>query len=228
MHHKFKIILLLIVLFLLSIKVFANTLEKLPDSLIFLPENSNAILVEKSSQQAFLYSHVGTKIIKKLQFSCSTGEAYGNKEKSGDKKTPEGVYFIKDKYEDKDLSPIYGKKAFPIDYPNFMDKVDNRSGNNIWLHGTNKVLKAMDSNGCVAMVDDNILNISEYVAINETPVIIVNKLSMTDRDRLSSQNTMIQEWFDGWTDAINKGSYHDYLSLYDDSYLPEILWWKKW
>ena len=228
MHHKFKIILLLIILCLINIKAFANTLEKIPDSLIFLPENSNAILVEKSSQQVFLYSHVGTQILKKLQFPCSTGEAYGNKEKSGDKKTPEGVYFIKDRYEDKDLSPIYGKKAFPIDYPNFMDKADQRSGNNIWLHGTNKVLKAMDSNGCVAMVDDNILNIAEYVAINETPVIIVDKLSMTDRDRLSSQNRMIQEWFDGWADAINKGSYHDYLSLYDNSYLPEILWWKKW
>ncbi len=88
-HHKSKIILLLVVLFLISVKVFANTSEKLPDALISLPENSNAILVEKSSQQVFLYSNTGTKISRNLQFLCSTGEVYGNKQISGDKKTPE-------------------------------------------------------------------------------------------------------------------------------------------
>ncbi|MCK5101035.1 MAG: nuclear transport factor 2 family protein, partial [Desulfobacteraceae bacterium] len=35
-------------------------------------------------------------------------------------------------------------------------------------------------------------------------------------------------WLKDWETAINFGSYHDYLSLYDSSYFPEILWWKKW
>jgi murein L,D-transpeptidase YafK len=227
-HQKFKFFLLLIVFCFINFKVFANVSGKLPDSLIFLPENNNAILVEKSSQQLFLYSNVGEIISKNLQFLCSTGENYGNKERSGDKKTPEGVYFIKDRYEDKDLSAIYGKKAFPIDYPNFIDKAAGKGGNNIWLHGTNKVLKAMDSNGCVAMEDANIVNISDYIAINNTPVIIVNTLSMEDTGTLFSKRMRIQEWFKDWEDALNKGSYHDYLSMYDSTYLPEILWWKKW
>jgi murein L,D-transpeptidase YafK len=227
-HHKFKIVLLLIILCLINLKSFANTKDFLPDALILLPENSNALIVEKSRQQVFLYSNVENKIIERYRFSCSTGEAYGIKIKSGDKKTPEGVYFIKDRYEDKDLSPIYGKKAFPIDYPNFMDKTAGRSGNNIWLHGTNKILKAMDSNGCVAMENENILKLSEYIAINKTPVIIVDTLSMTDRDKLDSQSKIIQELLKNWGNAVNKGSYHDYLSLYDSSYLPEMSWWKKW
>ncbi|MCD4744476.1 MAG: L,D-transpeptidase family protein [Desulfobacteraceae bacterium] len=228
MQHKYKIILILIIFFCLNIKTFANTIEKIPDSLILLPENSNAVLVEKSSQQVFLYSSVGDTIIKRFQFSCSTGEAPGIKMKSGDKKTPEGVYFIKGKYEDKDLSPIYGKNAFTTDYPNFMDRVASRNGSNIWLHGTNKVLKAMDSNGCVAMENDNIMKLSEYIAINKTPVIIVDTLATTVRDQLSLESTMIRKWFENWGNAINKGSYHDYLHLYDSSYLPEILWWKEW
>ncbi|MCK5543229.1 MAG: L,D-transpeptidase family protein [Desulfobacterales bacterium] len=227
-HHKLKIIVLLIILFLINLKAFANIEEMLPDSLVLLPENSNALLVEKSSQQVFLYSRGETEIIERYRFSCSTGEAHGIKIKSGDKKTPEGVYFIKDEYEDKDLSPIYGGKAFPIDYPNFMDKVARRSGNNIWLHGTNKVLKAMDSNGCVAMENENILKLSEFVIIDKTPVIIVDILAKTDRNNLDSQSRMIQDWFETWENAINKGSYHDYLSLYDSDYLPEIVWWKKW
>jgi len=226
-HHKFKAVLLIIIL-LIGTEAFANTPDKLPDSLIFLPVNSNAILVEKSSQQVFLYSNTGTEILNNLQFLCSTGEAYGDKEKSGDKKTPEGVYFIKDRYEDNELSAIYGKKAFPLDYPNFMDKVAGKSGNNIWLHGTNKVLKAMDSNGCVAMEDTNILSISDYIAINDTPVIINDTISMTDFHDISTQSNKINGWFKGWVTALNSGSYHDYLDLYDPSYLPKIIWWKKW
>ncbi|MCP3900790.1 MAG: L,D-transpeptidase family protein, partial [Desulfobacteraceae bacterium] len=221
-------IFLLIILFLFSTNVVANTQKLLPDSLIFLPEDSNAIVVEKRSQQVLLYTNIGTEIIERYKFSCSTGEASGNKVKSGDKKTPEGVYFIKDRYEDKDLSPIYGKKAFPIDYPNFMDKVARRSGNNIWIHGTNKILKAMDSNGCVAMENENILSFSDYITINKTPVIIVDTLSMVDIGALDSQAGMIQDWFENWVNAINNGSYHNYLSLYDASYFPKILWWKKW
>ena len=228
MQHRTPIFLILIVLFFLNLKAFANTIETIPDSLIILPEDGNAVLVEKSSQQVFLYSSVGDSIIKRFQFACSTGEAPGIKMKSGDKKTPEGVYFIKGKHEDKDLSAIYGKKAFTTDYPNFMDIVARRNGSNIWLHGTNKVLKAMDSNGCVAMENDNIMKLSDYIAINKTPVIIVDALVTTDREQLALEGTMIRKWFKNWGKAINEGSYHDYLSLYDSSYLPEILWWKKW
>lgn len=228
MHRKFKILILLIVVLLIHLKAFANTEFMLPDSIILLPENSHALVVEKSSQQVSLYSNVGAKIIEKYRFSCSTGENPGIKIKSGDKKTPEGIYFIIDRYEDKDLSPIYGKKAFPIDYPNFMDKIAKRSGNNIWLHGTNKVLKAMDSNGCVAMENENILKISDSITINRTPVIIADTIKMTDKNNIDSQNSMIQDWFGSWENAIVKGSYHDYLSLYDSSYLPAIFWWNKW
>ncbi len=228
MQHQFRIILLAIFLCIINHKVSANVEGMLPDSLILLPEHTNALLVEKSSQHILLYSFGETEIFEKYRFFCSTGEVPGIKMKSGDKKTPEGVYFIKDRYEDRDLSPIYGKKAFPLDYPNFLDKTALRSGNNIWLHGTNKVLKARDSNGCVAMENDNILKLSQHIFINRTPVVIVDTISMVKRDTLALQAGMIQEWLQSWADAVNNGSYHDYLNLYDDTYLPEILWWKRW
>ncbi len=227
-YHRVKIIFLLTIFLLINIKAYSGAAAVLPDSLILLPRHSNALLVEKSSQHVFLYSNTGTEIKEIYKAPCSTGEAPGIKIKSGDKKTPEGVYFIKDRYEDKDLSPIYGKKAFPTDYPNFMDKNAGRSGSNIWLHGTNKVLKAMDSNGCIAMENDTIVKFSEYIAINRTPVIIVDTLTMADTEELSVQGSRIQQWLDNWKDSIVSGGYHDYLSFYDNTYLPEISWWKKW
>ena len=113
-------------------------------------ELKSAILVEKKSQTLFLYSAKEGHLLLEFQAACSTGEVFGRKQKSGDRKTPEGIYFLLDEYKDKYLSPIYGKKAFPTDYPNLLDKKAGRNGSAIWIHGTNKKLKPMDSNGCVA------------------------------------------------------------------------------
>ena len=144
-----------------------------PSAIIKLPENENAILVEKKNQTLFLYSSKSGELQIQYKTPCSTGEISGVKHKAGDKKTPEGIYFLKDEYEDQYLSPIYGIKAFPLDYPNLMDKRTGKDGSAIWIHGTNKVLKPMDSNGCVALENSSILKLAEYITLDSTPVILV-------------------------------------------------------
>jgi murein L,D-transpeptidase YafK len=120
-----------------------------------------AVIIEKKSQQLFLYGFQDGEFREILRFPCSTGKIPGRKTLSGDSKTPEGVYFFIKEHLDKDLSPIYGAKAFPIDYPNLMDRRKGRGGNSIWLHGTNKPLKKRDSNGCIVLEDADLLKISE-------------------------------------------------------------------
>ena len=133
------------------------------------------ILVEKDSQQLFLYAYEGT-FRELYRMNCSTGKVRGNKSVSGDMKTPEGVYFITKQIPKRDLAPIYGTRAFPIDYPNSFDHTAGRGGNSIWLHGTNKPLKSRDSNGCIALANSDIDKLAKYITVNKTPVIIVDKL----------------------------------------------------
>ncbi|MBU8848440.1 MAG: L,D-transpeptidase family protein [Desulfobacterales bacterium] len=197
-------------------------------SIIKLPDNENAILVEKKSQTLFLYTSRANGLSVQLQAPCSTGEVSGTKQKAGDKKTPEGVYFLKDEYEDKYLSPIYGPKAFPMDYPNFIDKKAGKTGSAIWIHGTNKELKPMDSNGCVALENFNVIKLSDYVTLDSTPVIIVEEIDKIDRAVLIRQKENIILMLDQWIKAIEKGSRHEYLSFYCSEYLPDISWWEQW
>ena len=157
--------------------VLGNTL---PDSIITLPENENAILVEKETQTLYVYSRENKKIDVAFSADCSTGEVFGAKKKAGDKKTPEGVYFLIDEYEDRYLTPVYGKKAFPSDYPNFLDLRLGKEGSAIWIHGTDKTLKPMDSNGCIALENDKILSLADYIQLDSTPLIIVEKIQKTD------------------------------------------------
>ena len=207
--------------------VFADN-QSWPSSIIKLPENENAILVEKKTQTLFLYKSTTPELSVELQAACSTGEISGVKQKAGDKKTPEGIYFLNDEYEDKYLSPIYGKKAFPTDYPNFIDKRAGKNGSAIWIHGTNKKLKPMDSNGCIALENINIVKLSNYVNLNSTPVIILEKIDKTDKATLNTQEKSITYLLGQWMNAIENGSYQDYLSFYSSQYLPDISWWEQW
>ncbi len=200
----------------------------LPTSIITLPEHENVILVEKQSQMLYVYNRKNNLLNLTFSAACSTGEVFGAKNKAGDKKTPEGVYFLVDEYEDRYLTPVYGKKAFPSDYPNLHDLRLGKDGSAIWIHGTDKTLKPMDSNGCIALENENILSLSEYIKLDSTPLIIVEKIQKADPVVQSDRETKVLKILDSWTRSIDTGSYHQYLALYSDEYVPDISWWEGW
>lgn len=199
-----------------------------PGALIRIPENGNAIIVEKKSQMLYVYSGkkgLGSPV---FQSPCSTGANPGPKTRVGDKKTPEGVYFLKDEFEDRYLAPVYGEKAFPSDYPNFLDLRLGKQGSAIWIHGTDKALKPMDSNGCVALENKNIIALSDYIHLDATPLIIVGQIDYTSIDTLTQTREKIVGFLEQWAKALAAKSYHAYLSFYDQTYLPDMSWWEAW
>lgn len=216
---------------ILSVLLFCSIAiagDLLPESIISLPENENAILVEKATQMLYVYSLEDGKIEARFKASCSTGEVSGPKKKAGDKKTPEGIYFLLDEYEDRYLTPIYGKKAFPSDYPNFLDLRQGKEGSAIWIHGTDKPLKPMDSNGCIALENNNILSLDDYIQLNSTPLIIVEKSLKIDSVVQRHREEEIRKMLSNWIQSMETGSYHQFLSFYGDEYVPDISWWEDW
>ena len=209
------------------------SLPKAPDVLISFDNDSStkyAMVVEKETQQLLVYSYDDYDDSFKETYSvkCSTGEVAGGKSRSGDKKTPEGVYFFTNEYKKRDLSPTYGNKAFPIDYPNFFDRIEGRGGHSIWLHGTNQPIKARDSNGCVVLANQDIDRLSKYIVLYKTPVIIVDKLSYTSFDDKNSIKNSIFNLLKQWNHALENGTYHEYLECYGPEYSHDISWWTEW
>jgi len=206
---------------------------KAPDVLISFDNYSTtkyAMVVEKETQQLLVYSYddYDDSFKKMYSFKCSTGEVAGGKSRSGDKKTPEGVYFFTNEYKKRDLSPTYGNKAFPIDYPNFFDRIEGRGGHSIWLHGTNQSIKARDSNGCVVLANQDIDKLVKYIVLHKTPIIIVDKLSYASFDDKSRIKNSIFSFLKQWNHALENGTYHEYLECYAPEYLPDISWWTEW
>ncbi len=206
-----------------------NQINLIPSSLIKSPkENASAILVEKNSQTLWVYRAINSYFTKVLEIPCSTGEVDGPKMVEGDKKTPEGIYFLKEIYEDRFLTPIYGSRAFTTDYPNFLDKILGKTGSAIWIHGTNKTLKPMDSNGCIAMNNDDIVKLDSYVVLDQTPVIIMDKFDYSSIERTDAERSAFMDFLSKWIESLNKGSYLDYLFHYESNYLPDVQWWAEW
>jgi murein L,D-transpeptidase YafK len=208
-----------------------DTPERVPEVIVSLDsgkDNDYAVVVEKSTQKVFLFASQGRTYRKVFHMNCSTGEASGPKTRSGDKKTPEGVYFFVKEHEKRYLSPTYGSRAYPIDYPNLLDQVADRGGNAIWLHGTNKPLKARDSNGCIVMENKDIDKLSKYITLHRTPIIIVEKISYTSPHAIAKTKKDILRLLGKWNDANENGTYHHYLQYYDPDYVPDISWWADW
>src|SRR3989338_108056 len=69
------------------------------------------------------------------KFNILLGKNSGDKEIAGDMKTPVGVYKIIAAKNDDELAPMYGPKAFVLNYPNALDKKSGKTGSGIWIHG---------------------------------------------------------------------------------------------
>ena len=187
---------------------------------------ANAVVVEKSSQTLILYDMFQTpKEIFRLR--CSTGKNYGPKTLSGDAKTPEGVYFFTQEHDEKYLTPVYGVKAFPTDYPNLLDRLALRTGSAIWLHGTDKLLTPYDSNGCVAVENADLLALSPFITVNRTPIIIVEKLQYRPMNAGHEEATAVADLLKRWHTAIETAAYEDYIGCYGGA-APAPPWWSPW
>lgn len=187
-----------------------------------------AVFVEKEKQLLHLYENRTKGLTRVSTVSCSTGEVPGRKMVSGDKKTPEGVYFFTREFLDRELTPVYGTRAFPIDYPNVVDRLENRTGSAIWLHGTNKIIRPRESNGCVALANADINSLADTIELNMTPVIISESFGDEGKNMNSPSAEVLFGFLDKWAYALRSGSYHDYLKFYSSSYLPDISWWTPW
>ncbi|MGD8387542.1 MAG: L,D-transpeptidase family protein [Desulfobacteraceae bacterium] len=192
---------------------------KVPAALIRWPESNSeyAILVDKATQKVLVYRTQDlTRPVR--TYRCSTGENRGPKTRQNDKKTPEGIYFFTGAYGEQELTPIYGTRAFPVDYPNPLDRKEGKDGYGIWFHGTNKPLKPNDTNGCIALENGNIDTLAKYIELNDTPTVISSKLEMVDPVTLEKERVALELLVEGWRSSWESERIDEYMSFYGNAF----------
>ncbi|HXH76289.1 MAG TPA: L,D-transpeptidase family protein [Bacteriovoracaceae bacterium] len=221
-----KLILIIALLTLAVGQVLAEE-NYLPSNILLMDAKfaHHVILVEKATHKVHLYENNAThpKLVK--TFSTATGKIKGDKSVNGDHKTPEGIYTIYEFLSREELlrrhgkeGEIYGSGAFPMDYPNLMDARAGKSGGGIWLHSTHddtRISKGLDSRGCVVLQNADLKEISQYVELQHTPIIVVQDifyLSKTTWDRNRKDlNDVVSKWAKAWQDK----DFDNYIAAYD-------------
>lgn len=204
--------------------------QPVPEAVIALPAGEHAVLVEKQTQRFYVYgTNPATGVVTRVfDTACSTGEAPGPKQVEGDKKTPEGIYFIINEHLEKDLTPTYGPRAFPTDYPHPLDRRQGKTGYAIWIHGTDKSLKPMDTNGCVALENADVLRLSAYVTRHVTPVIIQDTIRYADPKAVAAWETDVTRFVGQWLRFHLTATAGEFEALYLPGSLPDSRSWDTW
>lgn len=230
----FLLVLLQICFIVLPYPVIAPARLEVPRELINIDrfgrwgEDSFALIAEKQSQKLYLFDN-SYNLVK--TFQITTGQNNGNKERIGDKKTPEGVYFFTSVKEGKELLPQYGMIALPINYPNFFDKLEGKKGNGIWLHATDqptRPIKPFDTRGCIVAVNEDVLEIARYIKLETTPLIIVDKIEFIPLEIVKEEDQKVREFLKKWRESWENKNLDEYMGSYSNTFRSRGMDWNAW
>jgi len=215
---------LLLGIFLTAHGAFAQ--EFLPSNILQMDEqfSHHVILVEKSTHKLYVYQNDQNlpKLVKTYQ--VATGKIRGNKFVQGDHKTPEGIYQFLQFHAGEDLvkrygeyGNIYGAGAFTLNYPNLMDKRAGKTGGGIWLHSTDdasRISKGLDSRGCVVANDEDLKDISKFIDLGNTSVIVVENANYLKKETWQNEKEEISKVINDWANAWANKDFETYISQY--------------
>jgi len=198
----------------------------IPDCLLsyrFGPEQF-ILIVEKSSQRLLVYSNHKPEPIE--IFTITTGKKNGPKIEEGDMKTPEGLYFFRRVLAGEELPRVddYGEKAFTLNYPNPIDKRENRNGSGIWLHGAfdeGKTNSPYNSRGCVVMQNGDLVKVSKYIFLDKTPICIYNKIKYDTVENIENKRDRLIDYVRQWKTNWENKNIDGYISYYDSDFTSD-------
>lgn len=160
------------------------------------------VAVDKGKQALYMFGRRSPLAVLK-SLPCTTGQSNGDKFEQGDLRTPEGVYFIQGRLRSGLDWELYGDVAYPLNYPNPVDRIRGKTGSGIWLHGRGKQLVPRDTRGCVALSDPDIDGLENDLAAG-LPVIIAekvgwDKVSGPDGAMAEELSKRVQRWARDWS-----------------------------
>ena len=182
------------------------------------------LIAEKATHMLHLYKNVDGKPELVKSYQVVTGKKTGDKGIEGDLRTPEGIYNFTDFLTNKQLIEksgaqgiIYGAGAFVTDYPNPIDQHMGKTGSGIWLHSTNdeaRLDKGLDSKGCVVTANNDLLDVSKYLELYKTPIIIVQDLVFLNEKTHDAQKNELKKGIDAWLESWRNKEIEGYMSHY--------------
>ncbi len=198
------------------------------------PNVANIFMFDKARNRLFVYEPTSAGLRQITDEYVVTGTVVGDKQRRGDGRTPHGVYRFVKKLQGRQLESRYGPVAFPIDYPNELDRLHHKDGSGIWLHGYPMDVSRrppQDTRGCFSLSNDRLLTMARYVKLRHTWVIVGENFAFDQparkRELLESVKRDIEVWRRDWTRLDTEA----YLSHYHRKFRSgkrDLAAWKRY
>jgi murein L,D-transpeptidase YafK len=195
-------------------------------------QQKHLILIDTVKSRLFLYQKSDTGLQHVSDYYVTIGKNGADKYVEGDKRTPVGLYFTSKKLTTP-LSDFYGDGAFPLNYPNELDKHNKKTGHGIWLHGTPKDTYSRPpraSDGCAVLSNPDLNKLAPILQLGNVPVIISDNVEWVDSEsatqniaELKALNNALNNWQSDWV-SQNTEKYLSHYSknfFYSDGQLAE-------
>jgi murein L,D-transpeptidase YafK len=210
----------------------APATDALPTALLQLaPDHEHVILIDTSRSRLYVFKNVDGKPQRVADFYTTIGKRGMEKERQGDQKTPLGVYHVTSTVAKEKLTDFYGPGAFPINFPNDVDKRLGRTGSGIWIHGTPPDTYSRPpwaSDGCVVLTNDDFTKLGQYVNPGLTPVIISHAVEWQSQlewtETTMSFERHLTQWRRDW-ESLDMDKYLSHYSAKFDAEGKDIQDW---
>jgi murein L,D-transpeptidase YafK len=196
----------------------AATSDRLPAYVLQLPASVPAVFVAETDRSALHRIVNGPQGMAYVdQRYMSIGENGVDKHRAWDRRTPLGIYFVNERRDTHRLVERYGPLAFPLDYPNVWDRLHDRRGEGIWIHGGPEGgdrRPAQDTDGCIALQNDDLVALAAELVPGVTPVIVTRDIRWASPSEVAAERAELAAALEAWAGSIRSGDLYRYLSLY--------------
>jgi murein L,D-transpeptidase YafK len=197
-----------------------------PHTLLSLTSESGAFsqyafLVDKSRRTLTVWQNEDNGKIKLVgAWPADIGRMEGDKVAEGDKKTPEGIYFFQNTMDGAKVDfDKYGVRIFTMDYPNYFDKLEKKTGQGIWLHAipdSKSLLRG--SSGCVVVRNKVIEDLAKYIELKKTPIVVVNHVDYLTEKQWEANRQTFSNWLESWRATWVGKDLDKYMSQYSERF----------
>ena len=172
------------------------------------------LYASKKKQELMVYNvdSTGLKVLDSVP--VTTGKNSGPKKNRGDEKTPHGAYLITSRIDGSTLPAKYGIMAYPLSYPNPIDRRLKRDGDGIWLHGTPIERPPYHSEGCLVVNDMDMKKLMEHITVRRTFVSINKEMHQLTPALLKEVLDSLNQWARGWESL----DIENYMASYDEAF----------
>jgi len=185
----------------------------------------SVFLVDKSRSRMFVYERDAKGAWQRVADEyVVTGTKPGDKLVAGDLRTPNGVYRFVKKLSGAELEDRYGPVAFPIDYPNELDRLNNKNGSGIWMHGYPSGVDRRpprDTKGCFALPNERLLAIAGHVHLGQSWVVVGEHFAFVDGKARDALRDEVLASLNAWTRDWSSRNSDAYLAHYHPQFHSE-------